>query len=225
MDNDSINYTIQDNALIDNRTAGVMLEISYDGLVQGNTILGSGIHPVEPIKVGAIHVLASGSLLGHMPTDDHRRHHHPLQHRRNPSPIPTPTASCCAHKAAAKASMVPQSPRRHRHWKRRHALRHPDRTPQHQPSTAPTAVAETPPSTPAETPSPTTTTPCPTCCPPSDGRHPTDPQTAGLPSASGKKPAWTPPTPPHPQPASSNSSEPPRRGRHRHATVPSRVRA
>jgi hypothetical protein len=61
IDNDSINYTIQDNDLVGNRTAGVMLEVSYDGLVQGNTILGSGIRPVEPIKVGAIHVLASGS--------------------------------------------------------------------------------------------------------------------------------------------------------------------
>jgi len=61
MDNDSINYTIQDNLIRDNSTAGIDLEISYDGVVQRNTILGSGVHPVGPNKVGAIHVLASGA--------------------------------------------------------------------------------------------------------------------------------------------------------------------
>jgi parallel beta-helix repeat protein len=67
VDGNSINYNIQDNSIVDNRTAGVMLEISYDGVVQGNTILGSGMRPVEPIKVGAIHVLASGGCLSACP--------------------------------------------------------------------------------------------------------------------------------------------------------------
>ena len=195
MDNDSINYTIRDNTLVGNRTAGVMLEISYDGVVQGNTILGSGIRPVEPIKVGAIHVLASGSCSAACPP----RPTAGIVIRDNiVGSIADPNAYGIvlraqsrglglygAHQSATSSSAETPS---------RSAAPKPQT--QRQPSTVRTVVGETPPSTPAETRSPTTTTPCPTGCRPSDGRHPADPQTVGLRSTSGNGPAWTQPTPP-----------------------------
>ena len=61
MDNDSIGYRISNNTVASNRTAGIEAEISYDGVIDGNTVTGSGLRPLREISVGAIHVLASGA--------------------------------------------------------------------------------------------------------------------------------------------------------------------
>jgi parallel beta-helix repeat protein len=62
MDNDSIDFRISGNTVVSNRTAGIEAEISYDGVIEGNTVTGSGLRPLKDrISVGAIHVLASGA--------------------------------------------------------------------------------------------------------------------------------------------------------------------
>jgi len=59
LNNDSIGYRISNNTVASNRTAGIESEISYDGVMDGNTVTGSGLRPLREISVGAIHVLAS----------------------------------------------------------------------------------------------------------------------------------------------------------------------
>ncbi len=62
IDNDSIGFLISGNTVTSNRTAGIEVEISYDGVVDGNTVTGTGLRPLqEGSSVGAIHVLASGT--------------------------------------------------------------------------------------------------------------------------------------------------------------------
>ena len=46
MDNDSIGYRISYNTVASNRTAGIEAEISYDGVIDGNTVTGSGLWPL-----------------------------------------------------------------------------------------------------------------------------------------------------------------------------------
>ena len=186
---------------IDNRTAGVMLEISYDGLVQGNTVLGSGIRPSNPSRWRRWGFTTySRPVAARSPA-----HRHPPQVSSfattslDPSPIPTPRNRAASTNSRPWPLSATPSPRRPRQRKRRHALWHPNRNHcinlqrrrQRWRNTSIYTSRNT---------SPTTTTPH-TDRLPSDGRHPADPQTVGSPSASGNKPAWTQPTPPLPQPA------------------------
>lgn len=60
IDNDSIAYRVVNNRVLHNRTAGIEMEISYDGVVERNIVSGTSLHPMDEGSVGAIHVLASG---------------------------------------------------------------------------------------------------------------------------------------------------------------------
>jgi hypothetical protein len=61
IDGGSINYRIAHNRVLDSTTAGIEMEISYDGVVRGNLVAGIGLDPMEDhISVGAIHILSSG---------------------------------------------------------------------------------------------------------------------------------------------------------------------
>jgi parallel beta-helix repeat protein len=62
IDNDSIGFRVSNNDVVANRTAGIEVEISYDGVVEGNRIVGTGLRPLGRAEsVGAIHVQSSGA--------------------------------------------------------------------------------------------------------------------------------------------------------------------
>jgi hypothetical protein len=64
MDNGSIGYSITNNVVRGGRAAGIEAEISYDGLIAGNTVVGIR-GTSEP--VGAIHIQSSGACSSSCP--------------------------------------------------------------------------------------------------------------------------------------------------------------
>src|SRR4029077_17742483 len=62
IDNDSIGFRVADNYVAGSRTAGIEGEIYYDGVVEGNRVVGTGLRPLGGSgSVGAIHVQSSGA--------------------------------------------------------------------------------------------------------------------------------------------------------------------